>query len=378
VGIVPLAAVRRAKLPAPPLTPLAFPVLLCPMLASRIILCPGQGAQAVGMGKAWFDASPEARGTFEEADRLLAGRLPGGAKLSDLCFAGPVEVLNRTEVSQPAIYTCSVACWRGLLARWDAGTLERAGVMATAGLSLGEYTALHIAGSFSFKDGLELVALRGRAMQEAAEAVPSGMVALIGATEEQAHIVCEQTLQGQKGEVLVVANLNAPGQVVISGHKSACDRACSPGGPVEKAGLRATPLPVAGAFHSPIMAPAAERLGTALAKAAISPPHAIVVSNVTAKPHPSTSPLPLSPSGADSGIVEQIRRRLVEQLTAPVRWEDSCAWLTSGVWGSGTFIAGQPGGGAEFHELAPGKTLAGLMRRIEKAVKVHTHDLPTD
>jgi [acyl-carrier-protein] S-malonyltransferase len=321
------------------------------------------------MGKPWYDASPEARAVFDDADRILAGRLPGGAKLTELCFAGPAEVLNRTDVSQPAIYVCSVACWRGLMARWGARDLVHGGIMATAGLSLGEYTALHIAGAFSFHDGLELVALRGQAMQQAAEAVPSGMVALIGANEEQAQAICAETLAGTTGEVLVVANLNAPGQVVISGHTSACQRACAEGGPVAKMGLRATVLPVAGAFHSPLMAPAARRLGDALAKVTVNQPHAVVVSNVTAHPYPPQS----------ANTAEQIRARLVEQLTSPVRWSASCTWLAQGVWGGGTFMAGQPGGGgAEYHELAPGKTLAGLMRRIDKSIKVHTHETPAD
>lgn len=320
------------------------------------------------MGRAWREASPEARAVFDEADRVLAGRLPGGATLSALCVDGPAEVLNRTDVSQPAIYVCSVACWHGLLARWGAKDAVRAGVVAAAGLSLGEYTALHVAGAFSFRDGLELVALRGRAMQDAAEAAPSGMVALIGATEEQAAQVCRETLAGHEGEVLVVANLNAPGQVVISGHKAACERACAADGPVARAGLRATPLPVAGAFHSPLMAPAARRLGDALAKIRIESMHATVVSNVTATPYGMHG----------SGVADQVRARLVEQLTAPVRWAQSCTWLAQGLWGGGTLGAGQPGGGVEFHELAPGKTLAGLMRRIDKAIRVQAHETPAD
>ncbi|HYD00560.1 MAG TPA: ACP S-malonyltransferase, partial [Phycisphaerales bacterium] len=255
------------------------------MSTPKVILCPGQGAQAVGMGKAWHDTSAEARAVFAEADRALQGRLPDGAKLSELCFNGPVEVLNRTDVSQPAIYTCSVAAWRGMLARWGAANAVETGVAATAGLSLGEYTALHIAGVFSFLDGLELVTLRGRAMQDAAEAVASGMVALIGATEEQAVAVCDQA---RGGEVLVPANFNAPGQVVISGSKGACERSVAV---ATGMGLRATPLAVAGAFHSPIMAPAADRLKTALDATTMHEPAEgpggpiVVVSNVTAKPH---------------------------------------------------------------------------------------------
>lgn len=329
------------------------------MTIPRIALCPGQGAQAVGMGKAWYDASPESKAVFDEADRVLGGRL--GAPLTQLCFGGPAERLNQTDVSQPALYVAGVAAWRGMLAKWGAGSPEEAGLCAAAGLSLGEYTALHVAGAVSFADGLELVTLRGRAMQDAATAVPSGMVALIGADEAQARQVCAEAAGGS---VLVVANLNAPGQVVISGAKDACARAV----PVaEKLGLKATVLAVAGAFHSPIMAPAAERLRAALAKASIRTPAATVISNVTAKPHDADG-------GRDAATM--IRARLVEQLTAPVRWAESCQWLSQGAWGSGTLGAGQPGGGAEWHELAPGKTLMGLMRRIEKGIKVHTHDTP--
>ena len=154
------------------------------MSINTVVLCPGQGAQAVGMGKAWFDASPEAQETFRQADQVLAGRL--GASLSSLCFEGPAERLNQTDVSQPAIYVTSVACWRAITA-----ARGRLPLAATAGLSLGEYTALHISGAVSFEDGLELVTLRGRAMQDAADSPEArtggggGMIALIGATDEQ-------------------------------------------------------------------------------------------------------------------------------------------------------------------------------------------------
>lgn len=322
------------------------------MSSGKVILCPGQGAQAVGMARAWCEKSPEARRVFDEADRLLAGRLPGGASLTSLCFDGPPELLNRTDVSQPAIYTASVASWRALCAAWNVGDAVEAHVIATAGLSLGEYTALHIAGAFSFADGLNLVALRGRAMQDAAEAAPSGMVALIGADEAQAQQVCDGALTGHPGEVLVCANFNAPGQIVISGSKSACERAAAADGPAAALGLRATMLPVAGAFHSPLMAPAADKLRAALAGTAVKAPACTVVSNVTALPH--------EPS-ADS-----IRRRLVEQLTTPVRWSQGCAWLAGA----------QRHAAAEYHELAPGKTLMGLFRRIDKGIKVSTHDEP--
>lgn len=326
-----------------------------------MVLCPGQGAQAVGMGKPWYERSPEARAIFDRADRLVGNRLDPSRTLSQLCFEGPAERLNQTDVSQPAIYVCSVACWAGLLAAWGAGgavgaSVKEAGVLATAGLSLGEYTALHLAGAFSFEAGLELVLLRGRAMQDAADAVRnpdgtpgSGMVALIGADEAQAAAVCEQA---RSSDVLVPANFNAPGQVVISGHIAACRRAIEVAGTM---GLRATALPVAGAFHSPIMKPAADRLRTALAATPMQPPNCTVYSNVTAAAHHV---------GVDS-----IRNRLVEQLTMPVLWDRGCKALIAG-------LAGRGGGAVEFHELAPGKTLAGLMRRIDKHTKVDTHDEP--
>ncbi len=292
------------------------------------------------MGKAWFDASPEARAVFARADEILGDRL--GTPLSTLCFEGPAERLNRTDASQPAIFVTSIACWKGLLAKWNFGNGE-ANVAAAAGLSLGEYTALHLAGSIGFEEALELVTLRGRAMQDAAEASPGGMVALIGADEAQAQTICEKA---RESDVLVCANFNAPGQIVLSGHKVACDRAAAV---ASEMGLRATPLVVAGAFHSPLMAPAAERLAAQLAKTAIAPARCTVVANVTALPH-ENSP-------------DSIRRRLVEQLTSPVRWAQSCSFLAANIKG-------------EFHELAPGKTLAGLMRRIDKSIKVNTHEEP--
>ncbi|HZW09088.1 MAG TPA: ACP S-malonyltransferase, partial [Phycisphaerales bacterium] len=183
-------------------------------MGAKVILCPGQGAQSVGMGRRWFETAPEARDIFERADRLLAeiwraspatAALP---RLSTVCFDGPADLLNRTDVSQPAIYTVSVACKLAAQKMW-ADNWDGP-ITGCAGLSLGEYTALHLAGCFSFEEGLRLVALRGRAMQEAAEAVPSGMVALIGADEAQAEAVCE-TVRGS--DVLVCANFNAPGQV---------------------------------------------------------------------------------------------------------------------------------------------------------------------
>ncbi len=306
------------------------------------VLCPGQGAQAVTMGLAWRDASSAARDIFEQADALLEGKLP--ASLTSLCFEGPEASLNRTDVSQPAIFVCSVACWHGLLEAWGM-TPGDPKLAAAAGLSLGEYSALHLAGALSFEDGLNLVALRGKAMQEAAEAQKSGMVALIGADEAKAQDLCDRA---RGPDVLVCANFNAPGQVVISGSADACERAT---GIATEEGLRAAVLPVAGAFHSPLMQPAADQLRAALETTQISSPRCPVLANVSAEPH-SEDPA-------------EIRRRLVEQLTWPVRWSACCEWMNANIEG-------------QYHELAPGRTLSGLMRRIDRTKKVITHDAPAD
>jgi [acyl-carrier-protein] S-malonyltransferase len=317
------------------------------MSDAPVILCPGQGAQAEGMGRAWANASPEAAAVFERADALLGDRL--GGTLSRLCFEGPPERLNRTDVSQPAIFVTSIACLAGLRARWGAGPAEL-GPAAAAGLSLGEYTALCLAGAMTFEAALELVALRGRAMQDAAEAVPGGMLALIGADEARAAELCDRS---RGADTLVPANFNAPGQVVISGSAAACDRAEAL---ATATGLRAARLPVAGAFHSPLMAPAAERLAAALEHTDIAEPRCPVLSNVTGLPHAP---------GPSTTMPSAIRARLVEQLTSPVRWADNCRWLADH----------HPG--APWHELAPGKTLAGLLRRIDRNLKVQTHDEPS-
>jgi [acyl-carrier-protein] S-malonyltransferase len=314
------------------------------MSESRVILCPGQGAQQIGMGRAWFEQSPEAAQTFAAADEILGDRL--GARLSDLCFNGPAETLNRTDVSQPALFTVGVACHQALVSSgWEGAPA------ALAGLSLGEYTALHLAGAFTFEDGLELVALRGRAMQDAAEASEGSMVALIGADESQAREVCEKA---RESGILTPANLNAPGQIVLSGDASACDRAEHV---ASEMGFRATRLQVAGAFHSDLMAPAADRLRAALDGVEVKSPSCPVMSNVTAVPHgPDES--------AGLGLEGAIRRRLVEQLTSPVRWSECCQWLAGNVSGN-------------YHELAPGKVLSGLMRRISRETKVTSHDQPS-
>lgn len=309
---------------------------------ARIILCPGQGAQALGMGRDWSSESSHAAAIFARADAALGNAL--SAPLSRLCFDGPTEVLNRTDVSQPALYTCAVASFHAMQ-----DSANPPSIAACAGLSLGEYTALHLAGAFSFEDGLHLVATRGRVMQSAAEASRGGMVALIGADEAQAQAVCDGAAQG---EVLVCANFNAPGQIVLSGHATACDRAVEFASTV---GCRATKLQVAGAFHSPLMAPAAEALRNALESVEFHPLQCEVWSNVTARPHSANDP-------------QTLKKLLVEQLIHPVRWAQSMSAL----------IAALPAGADRpaLHELAPGSVLKGLMRRIDRRCEVTSHDKP--
>ncbi|MDP7028918.1 MAG: ACP S-malonyltransferase [Phycisphaerales bacterium] len=299
-------------------------------------LCPGQGAQAVGMGKAWHEASDAARGVFTRADDTLKDVL--STQLSEICFNGPADVLNRTDLSQPAIYTTSVACWRALHG-------EGAVPAVAAGLSLGEYTALHLAGAFSFEDGLRLVARRGTLMQAAAEASDGGMLAVMGATEAEAEAFCAEVTEG--GGVLVPANLNAPGQIVLSGDSDACSRAAEA---CAERGWRATPLTVAGAFHSPLMQPAADAMLDVLADVDIRPLQGEVWTNVTSSRYPSDSP-------------DVIRNTLAEQITSPVRWSSQmAAMIEAGV--------------SDWTELAPGKVLKGLMRRIDRSAKVENHDQP--
>ncbi|HEX8911434.1 MAG TPA: ACP S-malonyltransferase [Humisphaera sp.] len=299
------------------------------MPSATYILCPGQGAQAVGMGKAFFDKSAAARGLFEQADSIL------GFKLSDVCFNGPEDRLNQTDVSQPALFVAGVASFRSAV---EDGSIDPAAVTAYAGLSLGEYTALHLAGAFSFEDGLKLVAARGRYMQEAAVAVPSGMVAILSADEATVNELCAANAHG---EVLVPANYNAPGQIVVSGSTAACERVAKG---AETRGFKAVVLKVAGAFHSPIMQPGADKMAAELERAAFNPPAKPVYSNVTAQPH---------------GDVASIKKLLVDQIVSPVRWEQTMVPLAA--------VAD-----ARFVELAPGRTLAGLAKKINRRLPVES------
>ena len=297
------------------------------MPTTTYILCPGQGAQVVGMGTDFYDASPAAKETFDAANRVL------GFDLAALCFTGPEERLNQTDISQPAIYVTSVAAFRAAVA---AGVLNEGGNNQYAGLSLGEYTALHLGGVFGFEDGLKLVAARGKYMQEAAVATPSGMVAVLGGDEAAVTKLCAEQAQG---DVLVAANFNSPGQIVISGSRAACERAVAA---ATAAGWKTVPLPVAGAFHSPIMQSGAEKMRAELEKVPFNAPRATVYSNVTASPH--TDPA-------------SIKKLLVDQIVKPVRWQQTMEKIA-------------PTEGARFVELAPGRSLTGMMKKINRRLPV--------
>jgi len=305
-------------------------------MTQLVLLCPGQGAQKVGMGKSWHDACGASKAIFQEADEILGDSL--GNPLSTICFKDPDEQISQTNVSQPAIYTCAVASWHGLRSQGLAGDL-----VATAGLSLGEYTALHLAGVFTFEEGLKLVTRRGELMQRAAEASPSTMVAVTG-DDNVAVAMCEDARE--EDEILVAANFNAPGQVVLSGSVEACQRVATI---AEDRGVRATPLSVAGAFHSPFMDSAAIEMKEALDAVEFKTPQCHVWSNVTAKLH----------------TPETVKELLIKQITGSVRWAQSCEAMSTEY------------DGCQWHELAPSSVLRGLMRRIDRNIKVQAHDEPS-
>jgi [acyl-carrier-protein] S-malonyltransferase len=300
---------------------------------AEALLFPGQGAQFRGMGRDWCDAHPAARATFDEADRVL------GFALSAQCW-DDADAVNRTDVAQPGIFTTSVAIVRALEASHG---LDRTRVALATGLSLGEYTALWAAGSLSFEDGLRLVRLRGEAMQSASERTPSGMVSLMGATEEQARTLAAV---GAARGICQVANLNAPGQVIVSGENAALDALEAA---AKEHGVRRTRrLVVAGGFHSECMRPAAERLRAALADVRIAPPRVPFVSNVTALPTDDPA---------------RIQAQLAEQVCAPVLWERSMRWaLAQGI--------------RRFLEPGPGEVLGALLRKIDEQVSVRSAATP--
>lgn len=282
----------------------------------------GQGAQFVGMGKDLAENLPSAEAWFARANDAL------GYDLTSVCFNGPETELTKTEHAQPGIFLVSWVAFELLKERLPALRFD-----ATAGLSLGEFTALTAAGVMSFEDGLRVVRQRGKFMQEACETTQGSMAAIIGLDAEPMREVC-----GQTGVVL--ANLNCPGQLVISGATEGIAKACE----LAKArgARRAVPLVVAGAYHSPLMASAQPKLRAELDQIPMQMPAVSVISNVTAAPHDG---------------VESMRMRLVEQVTASVRWEDSMRYLIAQ-------------GFTRFIELGPGTALSGFMKRIDKQVQV--------
>jgi [acyl-carrier-protein] S-malonyltransferase len=300
--------------------------------AERIaILFPGQGAQHVGMAKALYEAFATARPVVDDANDLL------GFDLRTLMFDGPEEALTQTKNSQPAIYVASVAAWRVLAERCP--DLVPA---AFAGLSLGEYTALYAAGSFSYEDGLRLVRRRGEAMQAAAERSTGTMASIMGLDEPAVRRI---VAEANKAGLVDVANVNCPGQIVVSGSPEGVRAACE-GAKATGAG-RAVELKVSGAFHSRLMEPARQKLAAALAATEIAPPSTTVIHNVSAQA--ATTP-------------DAIRRNLADQCTSSVRWQASIERMIAD--GVTTFI-----------EAGPGTVLQGLLKRIARsATGLGVHD----
>lgn len=273
------------------------------------------------MGKDLYDNHAEVRAMMERANEIL------GFRLTDIMFEGTAEQLKETKVTQPAVFLHSVAMAKAL-------GVEPA---AVAGHSLGEFSALVVAGALSFEDGLRLVSKRAMAMQACCEATPGAMAAVLSLSDEQVEQLCAET-EG----VVVAANYNCPGQLVISGEKAAVDAACVKA--KEAGARRALPLPVGGAFHSPLMEPAREELERAIAEAPFTTPSCPIYQNVDAQPH--TDP-------------EQIKQNLIAQLTAPVRWTQIVRQMVAD-------------GVEQITELGPGTVLQGLVKKVSADLSVES------
>ncbi len=295
-------------------------------------LFPGQGAQTVGMGADIAHSFHAAAQVYHKANDIV------GFELSRICFEGPAEKLNTTTISQPAIFVTSAALLEVLKTIFETKKITPD---VTAGLSLGEYTALYAAGAISFEDALVLVQKRGQAMQAAADASEGAMVSIIGLDEENVQQLCSEA---GHGELLQPVNFNCPGQIVVSGTKAACQRAAEL---AEKFGaIKAVPLEVAGAFHTEMMAPAAEDLSRSLQNAKISDPsdksQIKTIANIDAEYYTSA---------------EKIRQGLTKQLTSPILWQKCMERLLAD-------------GIEKFYEVGPGRVLTGLMKRINRKTKV--------
>jgi [acyl-carrier-protein] S-malonyltransferase len=288
-------------------------------------LFPGQGAQSVGMGATVCAQVPAARALFDRASPVL------GYDLYKLCAEGPATKLDTTDHSQPALFVASLAALEQLK-RDSPEVVENCS--AAAGLSLGEYTALVFAGVMDFETGLTIVQERGRAMQAAADAVPSGMVSILGLEREKVEAVCDEC---RGGETLEIANLLCPGNIVVSGSKEACRMVMDAA--VAAGAMKTISLPVAGAFHTKLMEPAVDWLRAALADVPLRKPRIPVISNVDARPHDDP---------------DEIRELLIQQVCSRVRWEDSLRYLLD----TATIT--------QFYEIGPGRVLAGLLKRIAR------------
>ena len=292
----------------------------------KAFVFPGQGAQFVGMGKDLYENNPLAKELFEKANDIL------GYRITDIMFEGTDEDLRQTKVTQPAVFLHSVI---SALCMGDEFKPDM-----TAGHSLGEFSALVAAGALSFEDGLKLVYARAMAMQKACEAAPSTMAAIIALPDEKVEEICAQVSK-ESGEVVVAANYNCPGQVVISGSIEGINKACEL---MKAAGAkRALPLKVGGAFHSPLMNPAKIELEAAIQATEFHQPKCPVYQNVDALPH--TSP-------------EEIKANLVAQLTSSVRWTQTAKNMIAD-------------GADEFIECGPGAVLQGLIKKIDKTANAH-------
>jgi [acyl-carrier-protein] S-malonyltransferase len=291
------------------------------------IVFPGQGAQTVGMAQQLVDTLPAAKKLFDDAAAIL------GYDLLEICVKGPKEKLDSTAISQPAIYTASLAALESLRTKEPGVEAE---CVATAGLSLGEFTALTFAGVFNFADGLRLVKTRGEAMQAASDATASGMVSVLGLELAKVEELCRKA---RSAGTIQVANHLCPGQIVVSGVKAACDEVerLAP----EMGAMKTIRLSVAGAFHTDIMKPADQTLGAALEKMSLQPAKIPVWSNVDAKPH--TDPT-------------EIRGLLVRQVLQPVQWEATMRGLVAQ-------------GVNKFYELGPQRVIAGLLKRVDRKME---------
>ena len=292
-------------------------------------LFPGQGAQHVGMGKSISERFPAARELYDRAEAIL------GYNLAELCFEGPADELDSTVISQPALFVTSLAALEMLRAERPEVVLA---CEATAGLSLGEFPALVFSSALSFEDGLRLVQRRGAAMQEAADATPSGMVSILLLQLAEVENIRDKASEAGR---IWFANYLGPQNIVLSGENAACERAAEL---ADEAGGRAIPLAVAGAFHTEIMKPSDVRLAEALASAELKTPEIPVISNVDAQPHADTS---------------EIQELLVNQVVSPILWEDSIRYLLDQ-------------GFDEFYEIGPGRVLRGLLKRINRKIACET------